>query len=267
MEYAELVIRVSKLLRQSPLGLSLIEKTISGNFDNIGDLPQLYALRELLVQSQLCDREGNIINYQKLETFVNHLQGAMWAYEDSDNLAPSLQLVMTIPNWLNYEQIRHTEHVFRDLIYSAQKDIWIVNSFFSIHSLEVLTLVDLIALRLQQSDVFVRLLVREAEPGGKEMVLPLLRRLCGLLTNHQLQRLQAYCLDFKQDTYGKTLHAKIIVRDGLEAYVGSANWTKNSLKNSIELGLLVEGVIVREQLMPILKTLEQYSEPILLEML
>jgi phosphatidylserine/phosphatidylglycerophosphate/cardiolipin synthase-like enzyme len=267
MEYAELVIRVTRLVSQSPLGLNLIEKAAQGNYDDSHDLTRLHALRELLIQSELCDQQGNITNYQKMEAFINHIQGAMWAYADSETFTPKLQLVTTAPGWLSLEQIRHTEHVFRDLIYSATKNIWIVNPFFSVDSLQVSNLLNLIALRLQQSNVFVRLLVREAEPRGRERVLPSLRKLCGLLSTRQLQRLQAYSLDFNKGLTRQTLHAKIIVRDELEAYVGSANWTESSLTNSIELGLLVEGVIVREQLVPILQTLVEHSEPILLEML
>lgn len=245
----------------------MIEKAVQGNYDDSDDLTRLQPLQELLIQSELCDQQGNITNHQKLEAFINHLQGAMWAYADAETFTPKLQLVLTAPGWINREQIRHTENVFRDLIYSATKSIWIVNPFFSVDSSQVSNLLNLIALRLQQSDVFVRLLVREAEPSGRERVLPSLRRLCGLLSNYQLQRLRAYSLDSNKGLTRQTLHAKIIVRDDLEAYVGSANWTESSLTNSIELGLLVEGVIVREQLVSVLQTLVEHSEPILLEML
>lgn len=267
MEYAELVIRVARLLNQSPSGFSLIEKAAQGNYDDAHELTRLYALQEWLIQLELCDRQGNIKNFQRLETFIAQVQGAMWAYADSETFTPKLRLVMTAPDWLSREEIRQTESVFRDLIYSATKSIWIVNPFFSVDSSQVSNLLDLIALRLQQSDVSVRLLVRKAKPSGREWVLPALRRLCGLLSSRQLGRLRAYSLDSNETLARQTLHAKIIVRDELEAYVGSANWTESSLTNSIELGLLVEGVIVREQLVPILQTLVEHSKPILLETL
>jgi len=267
MESAELVIRVAKLLSQSSLELSLIKKAAQGNYDDVQELTRLRTIQEWLIQLQLCDRQSNITDYQGLETFIAQVQGAMWAYADSETITPKLRLVMTAPHWLNREEIRRTENVFRDLIYSATKSIWIVNPFFSVDSSQVSNLLNLVALRLQQSDIFVRLLVRKAEPSGREWVLPALRRLCGLLSNHQLQRLRAYSLDSNEGLARQTLHAKIIVRDELEAYVGSANWTESSLTNSLELGLLVEGVIVRGQLVPILQTLVEHSEPILLETL
>jgi phosphatidylserine/phosphatidylglycerophosphate/cardiolipin synthase-like enzyme len=265
MEYAELVVRVARLLSQSALGLSLIERAAQGNYVDSHDLTRLHALQEWLLQLQLCDRQGNITDYQGLETFIAQVQGAMWAYADSETITPKLRLVMTAPDWLNQKEIRQTENVFRDLIYSATKSVWIVNPFFSFNSSQVSNLLNLLTLRLQQSDIFVRLLVRKAEPSGREWVLPALRKLCGLLSSHQLQRLRAYSLDSDKGLARQTLHAKIIVRDELEAYVGSANWTESSLTNSIELGLLVEGVIVRGQIVPILQTLVEHSEPILLE--
>jgi phosphatidylserine/phosphatidylglycerophosphate/cardiolipin synthase-like enzyme len=267
MECAELVTRVAKLLSQSSSGIDLIVKATQGNHDDVRELARLHALQEWLIQMQLCDRQGNITNYQALETFIAQVQGAMWAYADSEAVIPKLQLVITAPDWLNQEKVRQTENVFRDLIYSATKSVWIVNPFFSVDSSQVANLLNLVALRLQQSDIFVRLLVRKAEPSGREWVLAALRRLCGLLSSHQLQRLRAYSLDSEEGLTRQTLHAKIIVRDELEAYVGSANWTESSLTNSIELGFLIKGVIVQENLVPILQTLVEHSKPILLETL
>ncbi|MEP0890461.1 phospholipase D-like domain-containing protein [Leptolyngbya sp. FACHB-16] len=253
-------------MSQSPLGLNLIEKAVQENYGSSHSVAPLHALQEWLIQLEVCDCQGNIINHQKFETFISQVQGAMWAYADSESTTPKLRLVMTAPNWPGLEEVRQTENVFRDLIYSATKNVWIVNPFFSIDSSQISNLLNLIALRVQQSDVCVRLLVREAEPSGREKVLLSLRRLCGLLSNHQLRRLKAYSLASNKGLTRQTLHAKIIVRDDMEAYVGSANWTESSLTNSIELGLLVEGIIVREQLVPILQTLVEHSEPILLEM-
>ncbi len=40
-----------------------------------------------------------------------------------------------------------------------------------------------------------------------------------------------------------TLHAKLIIADGVKAYVGSANFTKSGLDHGLEAGVLVEGEI------------------------
>jgi len=39
------------------------------------------------------------------------------------------------------------------------------------------------------------------------------------------------------------LHAKLIIADGVRAYVGSANFTKSGLNHGLEAGVLVEGEI------------------------
>ena len=37
------------------------------------------------------------------------------------------------------------------------------------------------------------------------------------------------------------MHAKLIIADGVKAYVGSANFTKSGLDHGLEAGVLVEG--------------------------
>ena len=39
----------------------------------------------------------------------------------------------------------------------------------------------------------------------------------------------------------KPLHAKVIIRDSRGAFVGSFNYTKNSLENNREIGLFISG--------------------------
>lgn len=43
----------------------------------------------------------------------------------------------------------------------------------------------------------------------------------------------------------KPLHAKALIRDDSEAFVGSFNYTKNSLENNREMGLFLTGESVR----------------------
>lgn len=44
-----------------------------------------------------------------------------------------------------------------------------------------------------------------------------------------------------QEGLTPTLHAKLIIADGVTAYVGSANFTKSGLDHGLEAGVLVEG--------------------------
>lgn len=265
--YTNLVVRVAKLLNQSPQRLLLLE-TIAQNGKRSAsiDPARINALQLWLKQLKLCDRDGNIIDPEGFQLFVSQVQGAMWALADGENLTPKIQLVLTEPDWMNRSKIRHTEAVFRDLILSATQTVWIVNPFFSADSPQVASLIDLVAARLQQ-DVTIRLLLRRATPGGREFVLPILRRICSLVLPSQLSRLKAYSLDFNGGTARQTFHSKVIVRDEIEAYIGSASWTDSSLSNAIEIGVLVEGAIIQQQLMPLLQSLVAQSEPILLETL
>lgn len=43
----------------------------------------------------------------------------------------------------------------------------------------------------------------------------------------------------------KPLHAKSIIRDAKSAFVGSFNYTKNSLENNRELSLFISGEVVK----------------------
>jgi len=51
---------------------------------------------------------------------------------------------------------------------------------------------------------------------------------------------------FEYDSEHGNLHAKALIADGEKAYVGSANFTNYSLKNAIEIGLIVRGPVVEE---------------------
>jgi phosphatidylserine/phosphatidylglycerophosphate/cardiolipin synthase-like enzyme len=52
-------------------------------------------------------------------------------------------------------------------------------------------------------------------------------------------------LDRPEATGYETFHAKVLLADDDEAYVGSANMTKWSFEQSLELGVLVRGRAAR----------------------
>ncbi|MGG6265032.1 phospholipase D-like domain-containing protein [Leptolyngbya sp. AN03gr2] len=265
--YSALVVRVARMLNQASQGLVLLESVVQDEQLAASiDPARANALRTWLKQLELCDHDGKILDLKGFRLFVSQVQGAMWALADSENRTPKLQLVLTEPDWINRSKIRHTEAVFRDLILSATQTVWIVNPFFSADSSQVASLIDLVAARLQQN-ITIRLLLRKATPGGREFVLPILRKLCSLVPASQLSRLKAYSFDSNERMVRQTFHSKVIVRDEFEAYIGSANWTDSGLSNAVEIGVLVEGVIIQQQLMPLLRLLAAQSEPILLETL
>lgn len=50
----------------------------------------------------------------------------------------------------------------------------------------------------------------------------------------------------KENFPDASLHAKALVADGTQAYIGSANLTRQSLQNAVELGLYLEGEPVKD---------------------
>jgi phosphatidylserine/phosphatidylglycerophosphate/cardiolipin synthase-like enzyme len=267
-DYTALVRRVAKMLCHSSFDLDpLIGMAATGNISEPYDATRTKALLEWLLQAGLCDHKGRITDSTRFQTFLSHVQGAIWAYVDSEELTPKIQLVLTNPVWLNIAQARQTIDVFRDLIRSATQTLWIINPFFSIDSQQVNNLIDLLALQLQQGNVSVRLVLRKAIPGSRELVFPTLRRLRSLVPDSSLHLLKVYNLDNDGISNRKRFHAKMIIKDNQSAYVGSANWTKNSLESDMELGLLVEGIFVEQQLVPILHKIIDFAEPIQLETL
>ncbi len=50
-----------------------------------------------------------------------------------------------------------------------------------------------------------------------------------------------YALDRDNDKVLETFHAKIVLSDNKKAYIGSSNFHKYSLENSLELGVLIIG--------------------------
>ena len=265
------------MLYHSSLDLDpLIGRAATGNISEPYDSTRTKALLEWLSQAGLCDlrfaaalryRKGRITDSTRFQTFLSHVQGAIWAYADSEELTPKIQLVLTNPVWLNIAQARQTIDVFRDLIRSATQTLWIINPFFSLDSQQVNNLIELLAWQLQQGNVSVRLVLRRAIPGSREFVLPTLRRVRSLVSEQNLHLLKAYNLDYDSIKSRQTFHSKMIVQDNQSAYIGSANWTKNSLESDIEFGLLVEGIFVAQQLVPMLQKLIDRAEPIHLETL
>lgn len=59
-------------------------------------------------------------------------------------------------------------------------------------------------------------------------------------------RIYNYALRHSPDGPTETFHAKLILADGIRAYVGSANMTRSSFEQSIELGVILSGSAARQ---------------------
>jgi len=59
-------------------------------------------------------------------------------------------------------------------------------------------------------------------------------------------RIFNYSLEHAPGKPIETFHAKLILADGVKAYVGSANMTRSSFENSVELGVVLSGDAARQ---------------------
>lgn len=55
-----------------------------------------------------------------------------------------------------------------------------------------------------------------------------------------------YSLQHAPDKPIETFHAKLVLADGARAYVGSANMTRSSFENAVELGVVLSGAAARQ---------------------
>lgn len=121
---------------------------------------------------------------------------------------------------------------------NAESELLVVTPFFTRFGVD--TFVDHLA-RATDRGVNVTLLTRDVAGGGDNSghVSQIFETVVesGKETNLSI-------LEYASD-HGR-LHAKTLITDRKKAYVGSANLTTYSLKNAIEIGLIVEGSVVED---------------------
>lgn len=80
-DYAKLIVWVAKVLSESPLGLSRLEMAVSDRkVPTLDDPTRARVLKSFLIQLDLCDRDGNVLNPAEFQVFLCQVQGAIWAY-------------------------------------------------------------------------------------------------------------------------------------------------------------------------------------------
>jgi len=151
-------------------------------------------------------------------------------YSIPEDLKPSGMDLSILKSTLPWEYIR--------LIRDSRKYLKIINPFFSEDTSRIL---ETILPGKTGEGVMVEIFTRDTmDPDGNHEYLA---RLVKSIVKEGMPR---YFRIFEfSEKYG-FLHAKVLIRDGICAYIGSANLTATSFKKSLEIGVMVEGNIVEE---------------------
>jgi phosphatidylserine/phosphatidylglycerophosphate/cardiolipin synthase-like enzyme len=105
--------------------------------------------------------------------------------------------------------------------------------------------IDKFVTRLAQraaDDVTVDVITRDTDEGDAEEAVHRLERAALDIDGGVLENISVY--DYGTAT--ERLHAKTLVADGEQAYIGSANLTAYSLREAIEIGVIIDGPVVED---------------------
>ncbi|MFA0888187.1 MAG: DISARM system phospholipase D-like protein DrmC [Synergistales bacterium] len=150
----------------------------------------------------------------------------------------SLELVWTGPK-TPYVPTRRTEQVLLQLIGGAKNHIFLAS--FVVHELPT------IVLTLQEAmtrGVKVQMLLESSKGEGGSLSIDIIGKMREVLPSAEV-----YAWKKKDGLFAEgKVHAKIVVSDGREAFVTSANLTKYALEKNIEAGVLIHGGQLPEEL-------------------
>jgi cardiolipin synthase len=163
--------------------------------------------------------------------------GASAASEKKEGVG-ALELVWTGPK-TPYVPTRRTEQVLLQLIGGAKNHIFLTS--FVVHELPS------ILLALQEAmnrGVKVQMLLESSKNEGGSLSIDIIGKMREVLPTAEI-----YAWKKKDGPFAEgKVHAKIVVSDGREAFVTSANLTKYALEKNIEAGVLIHGGPLPEEL-------------------
>ena len=155
------------------------------------------------------------------------------------------------------------EPAIKRVIASGRETVWIVNPFFD--PFGMVSLVPSIAGAADRG-VSVRLITR----GSEEQKAALRSAFDAIRgetrATESISRVEARDL-LKRDATGRlqyALHSKVVLADEKACYVGSANLTEHGMRHNFELGVVLQGAVVRE-VKALLQRLWDVSEPLWLD--
>ncbi|WP_336037704.1 phospholipase D-like domain-containing protein [Halobacterium yunchengense] len=182
------------------------------------------------------NRNTTIEFIQFLNIFDDHLT-ASEAELLANDAVHDVELSIAVPDEFDERSAELMARLIR-LVRNAERELLLVTPFFTRFGVDVF--VDHLAFATDRG-VDVTLLTRDVTENGEnaghvERIRETVRS-SGDTSNFQV---------YQYDSPHGRLHAKTLIADAEIAYVGSANLTNYSLKEAIEIGLIVRGPVVDE---------------------
>lgn len=209
---------------------------------------------DLLLEFKIVDEISHGIIELKISSFeALYLSGILEGYDFATSSQDYNEVVLTYPkspSTLESELpktgpetilIRNTQQVFTYLAETAEKSLVVVTPF----------------LDNEGADVILDMFSRAKNVPSKSLVLRFLNHECEsslfptgyLKIEKELKLLDVDIISYSINRPGtdrqETFHAKIVLADGIAAYVGSSNFNRHSFDNSMELGMLAKDNSVR----------------------
>ncbi len=154
----------------------------------------------------------------------------------ADEAVHEVELSVAVPDKFEGVSAELMARLIR-LVRNAESELLVVTPFFTRFGVDIF--VNHLA-HATDRGVQVTLLTRDIANAGDNVKH--IRRICDTVASSgDISNLHVYEYD---SPHGR-LHAKALIADKKEAYVGSANFTNYSLKEAIEIGLIVRGPVVK----------------------
>lgn len=154
----------------------------------------------------------------------------------------TIELVWTGPS-TNLVPVRHTEQVLREVIDSAQHRLFVV-SFVAYE-------VESVLLALNRADargVRLSIILESSERHGGRVSFDSVKKMKEAIPGAHVYIWSAEAKDRDTGGLGGAVHAKCAVADGRTAFITSANLTNAAMERNMELGVLVGGGHLPDQL-------------------
>lgn len=179
---------------------------------------------------------GHVIDW--LTEFYEHQTLKAMADLRVNNLTP----LYTVPTEADVNQRSNMTGQLLDMASNADERITVVVPFFSDAGVD--TISESLAAATGRS-VRVELLTRDLTMGNDQNQSHIESICVKVQAEGSPSKLSIF--EFNRDRYPEnTLHAKMLVVDSSRAYIGSANMTESSLRNSLEAGIYFDGAAATE---------------------
>lgn len=151
------------------------------------------------------------------------------AMRSAEQASESVEPVVTGPS-SGYVPVRHTRAVMLELITKAKRELILV----SYAAYRVVELVAALNAALDRG-VVVRFILETAEASAGML------KFDGAQAFASLENAEFYVWPGENRVPGALLHAKVVVADGMRAFVTSANLTGNAMDSNLEVGIVISG--------------------------